>query len=78
MDNKINKIRKEISALRAQMLEMQALMQAEIGGDRDCTASATKLITQRMEMARLVRARKALGDQAPFGPESRKLHLARR
>ncbi len=77
MDNKINKIRKEISALRAKMLEMQGLMQAEMADDRDCTATATRLMAQRMEMAELVRERKALGDGALIAPEARKLHLVR-
>lgn len=77
MDNKVNKIRKEISTLRTKMLDMQSLMQAEIAGDRDCTSAATTLLAQRMEMARLVRERRTLGDSAPIAPEARKLRLVR-
>jgi hypothetical protein len=78
MDNKVNEIRKKISALRAKMQETERAMQTDIAHGRDCAASAGRLMAQRMEMAQLAGARRALGDTAPLCPEPpRKLQLVR-
>jgi hypothetical protein len=69
MDNRINKIRRKIKHLRGVMLATERAMHAEIAHDRDCGRAAQTLIGQRLEMARLANARKALGDLTPIGSD---------
>ena len=68
MDNKINKIRSEISVLRTEMLETEISMHALISCDRDYSSVATKLMAQRAELAGLIAERKVLGDKTPIEP----------
>ena len=75
MDNRINKIRKKISSLRLEMLEMEAAMHDQVAHDLDCTDASTRLMAMRAEMVALASERRALGDRTPIlatSPEVRK------
>ena len=73
MDNRVNEFRRRISALRSEMGKVEAAMRAEIDHDRDCSATALRLMSLRAEVAELARLRTSLGDRSPIGtPEIRK------
>ena len=77
MDNRINKIRKKISVLRAEMREMERAMHRHVAHDQDCTDAATGLMAMRAELVRLIGERRALGDMMPIGlPDLRKSRVA--
>lgn len=79
MDNRVNKIRKKISALRLDMRETEGAMRKEIRNGLDCVATATRLMMLRAELTQLVGERRTLGDLAPIGlPDLRKPRFARR
>jgi hypothetical protein len=79
MDNRVNKIRKKISALRLEMRETEGAMRKEVAHDVDCSDTATRLMAMRAELADLVGERRRLGDLTPIGlPDPRKPRLARR
>lgn len=61
MDNRINRIRREISLLRARMLELQELVRQQIAGNLDCAETACEQLAARKEIARLIGAWKAAG-----------------
>jgi hypothetical protein len=79
MDNRVNKIRKKISALRLDMRETERAMRGDVDRDLDCTGPATRLMALRAELSVLVGERRTLGDLAPIGlPDLRKPRFARR
>lgn len=79
MDNRVNKIRKKISALRLEMRDTEGAMRKEVAHDLDCIGSATRLMAMRAELADLVGERRTLGDLMPIGlPDLRKPRFARR
>jgi hypothetical protein len=79
MDNRVNKIRKKISALRLEMRETEGAMRKDVGRDLDCTGTATRLMALRAELAVLVGERRTLGDLTPIGlPDVRKPRFAQR
>ena len=55
MDNRLNKIRKEMNALRMEMLRAENEIRDQVNHDRDCTASAQRLLAMRVKMSALVR-----------------------
>ena len=61
MDNRLNKIRKDMNALRVDMLRLEAVMRDQIRRDRDCTESATRLMAMRREISMLVHEWRELG-----------------
>jgi hypothetical protein len=61
MDNRINEIRRKISVLRAEMIEVEGAIRNQITHDLDCTESATRLMAMRQELAALVGDWKAAG-----------------
>jgi hypothetical protein len=61
MDNRINEIRRKISALRIQMADVEAAVRDLVNRDRDCTESALRQIGLRAEMTRLIGEWKAAG-----------------
>jgi hypothetical protein len=61
MDNKINGIRRKISALRANMLDAEDSIRGEINRDLDCTETSLRLMAMRSEMVSLIAERDALG-----------------
>ena len=75
MDNRINKIRKKISVLRAEMLEAERAMHRQVAHDQDCSDAAIRLMAMRVQM---IGERRALGDLMPIGqPDLRKSRIAR-
>jgi hypothetical protein len=65
MDNRINQVRKKISALRSDMLEVESVMHRQVAVDLDCSEAATRLMSLRAELGTLINERKALGDRTP-------------
>ena len=61
MDNRINEIRRKISVLRADMMEVEAAIRGQIKHDLDCTESATRLLVMRRELVTLIGEWKAAG-----------------
>jgi hypothetical protein len=77
MDNRINKIRKKISGLRAEMLETERAMQRQVAHDQDCGDAATRLMAMRAELVQMIGERKVLGDWMPIGlPDLKKARIA--
>ena len=54
MDNRINELRRKISSLRIDMLEMEASIRDQVNDDRDCTESALRLMAVRRELTAMV------------------------
>jgi hypothetical protein len=61
MDNRINEIRRKISALRTEMMGVEAAMRDQIRRDLDCSGSARQLMTMRTQLSGLVADWKAAG-----------------
>jgi hypothetical protein len=61
MDNRLNELRRKISALRLKMLELAASIRDQINNDRDCTEASLRLMAMRQELAVLVREWSLLG-----------------
>ncbi|MCA6120362.1 hypothetical protein J6500_00365 [Bradyrhizobium sp. WSM 1704] len=61
MDNKINEIRRRISALRAEMTLVEAAVRDQINRDVDCTEASLRLMAMRAEVAELIGRWKAAG-----------------
>jgi hypothetical protein len=77
MDNRINKIRKKISVLRAEMRETEHAMHRQVAHDQDCSDAATTLMAMRAELVQMIGERRALGDLMPIGlPDLRKPRVA--
>src|SRR5687768_1752718 len=68
MDNKINEIRRKISALRSEMLTGQASIRDQVNQDLDCTESSLRVLAMRAELSALLREWKAAGggDRLPL------------
>jgi hypothetical protein len=63
MDNRINEIRRKISALRAEMLTLEDSIRDQINHDLDCTEASLRLMALRREMVELLQQRKIAGDE---------------
>jgi hypothetical protein len=61
MDNKINDIRRKISALRSEMLNFENKIRQQINRDEDCSEASLRLMEMRVQMTALIRQRNALG-----------------
>ena len=61
MDNRLNEIRRKISTLRREMLDMEASIRDLVNDDRDCTESSLRLMGMRQELTALVREWALLG-----------------
>jgi hypothetical protein len=61
MDNRINDIRRKISVLRAEMLDVEAAVRDQVKRDMDCTESSLRLMGMRKEIVGLIVERDALG-----------------
>lgn len=66
MDNRINEIRCQISALRAEMLRVEDAMRDQIRHDQDSTEFALQLMAMRTQVAALVASWKAAGGSEPL------------
>src|ERR1700739_3497246 len=67
VDNRIAEMRRKISSLRAEMLEVGDSIRNLIKLDKDCTEASMRLMAMRTEMVGLVRQRKTSGgdDRCP-------------
>ena len=61
MDNRINEIRRKISVLRADMMEVEAAIRGQIKQDLDCAESAARLFAMRQEVVAWIGDWKAAG-----------------
>ena len=61
MDNRLNKIRKEMNVLRAEMLRAEGVIRDQVNHDRDCTEAALLVMAMRERMSALVREWTELG-----------------
>jgi len=64
MDNRLNKIRKEMNILREEMRRTEAVMRDRVGHDRDSTEAAVRLLELRIALAAKAAEWKALGGLA--------------
>jgi hypothetical protein len=78
MDNRINEIRRKISVLRAEMMDLDQAVRTQVKEDRDCTQAALVLIARRKELVVLIGEWKAAGggDRLP-NPQERLAQQAR-
>ena len=61
MDNRLNKIRKEMSVLRAEMLRAEDVIRDQINRDQDCTEASQRVLDMRARMKAMVAEWKLLG-----------------
>jgi hypothetical protein len=61
MDNRLNSIRKEMSALRADMLRVEDVIREQVNHDQDCTEAAQRVLEMRARMKAIVAEWKLLG-----------------
>jgi len=61
MDNRVNEIRRKISALRGEMARVEETMRNQINQDLDCTESALRLMALRADILLLVDEWKVAG-----------------
>ena len=61
MDNRLNKIRKEMSVLRAEMLRAEDVIRQQVNRDQDCTETAQRVLEMRARMKAMVCEWKLLG-----------------
>jgi hypothetical protein len=61
MDNRLNQLRRKISALRLEMLGLEASIRDQINNDQDCAESSLRLMAMRQELTALVREWTRLG-----------------
>jgi hypothetical protein len=64
MDNRLNRIRKEMNVLRVEMLRAEDAIRDQVNRDLDCTESAQRLMAMRASMTALVREWTRLGGLA--------------
>ena len=64
MDNRLNKIRKEMNVLRDAMQRAEAVMHDQIARDQDATAAAVRVLEMRMQLAARVAEWTAMGGLA--------------
>ena len=61
MDNRINEIRRKISSLRAEMMDVEAAIRDQINHDLDCTEASLRLMSMRAELLVLIGEWKGAG-----------------
>jgi hypothetical protein len=64
MDNRLNKIRKEMNVLRDEMQRAEAIMHGQVARDQDSTAAAVRVLEMRMQLAAKVAEWTAMGGLA--------------
>ncbi len=71
MDNRINEIRRKISALRADIMDLDQAVRNQIKQDADCAGTALALLARRKELVALIEEWKAAGggDRLPNAQE---------
>jgi hypothetical protein len=76
MDNKLNKIRREISLLRERMLGLEDNIRQQVDRDEDCLEAATRLLAMRAAMVGLIGERNRLGGEERLLNVDERLTLA--
>ena len=66
MDNRLNEIRRKISAFRAEMRVVETEMRGHIAHDRDCTAAGTHLLAMRKDLVLIIEEFTLLGGAVPL------------
>ncbi len=61
MDNRLNRIRKDMSVLRVEMLRAEGVIRHQINHDQDCTKAAQRVLDMRARMKAMVAEWKLLG-----------------
>ncbi|WP_349629565.1 hypothetical protein [Bradyrhizobium guangdongense] len=61
MDNRINEIRRKISALRSEIVDLEASVRDLVARDLDCSESALSQLAMRVELKQLIGDWKAAG-----------------
>lgn len=61
MDNRLNELRRKISALRSEMLDLEAVIRGQIKHDQDCAELSLQLMAMRRALTALVREWGRLG-----------------
>jgi hypothetical protein len=61
MDNRLNRIRKEMNVLRVEMLRAEDEIRDQVNHDRDCTETAQRVLEMRARMKAMVAEWKLLG-----------------
>jgi hypothetical protein len=61
MDNRLNELRRKISLLRSEMLELEAVIRGQIRQDQDFVESSLQLMAMRRALTALVRQWGILG-----------------
>lgn len=61
MDNKLNEIRKQISALRTEMAALENQIRIQVAHDMECSEASFRLMAMRQELVALIRQRDAMG-----------------
>jgi hypothetical protein len=64
MDNRLNKIRKDMNLLREEMRRTEAVMHDRIARDQDSTEAAVRVLEMRMQLAAKVAEWTAMGGLA--------------
>jgi hypothetical protein len=61
MDGSLDEKRQQIQDLRAAMQAVEHQMRIEVSQDKDCRATASRLIDMRKDLVRLIKQRNELG-----------------
>jgi hypothetical protein len=61
MDNRLNRIRREMGILRAEMLRAEDVIRHQVNHDQDCTEIAQRVLQMRARMKAMVAEWKLLG-----------------
>jgi hypothetical protein len=61
MDNRLNRIRKDMGVLRAEMLRAEDVIRHQVNHDQDCAEAAQRLLQMRARMKAMVAEWKLLG-----------------
>jgi hypothetical protein len=78
MDNRLNEIRKKISAFRGEMRVVETEMRGHIAHDRDCSAAGSRLLAMRKDLALMIEEFTALGGAVPLPTVNERLKRSRR
>ncbi|CAN5362936.1 hypothetical protein BH11PSE4_BH11PSE4_12200 [soil metagenome] len=61
MDNQLNEIRRKIRMLRAEMLELEDAIRAQVNRREDCFEASQRLMGMSRNLVGLIRIRDAMG-----------------
>ena len=61
VDNRLNKIRIKIGALRSEMLTLEATIRHQVNRDQDCGGASLRLMEMRQQLSALIREWTVMG-----------------